>query len=210
MITIVDFGHGNLYSIGQAMRHVGADYVISSEPKAVLEADKVILPGVGAFKTAMDELRARGLVEALREVAGRGTPMLGICLGMQLLAERSAEFGDHEGLGLIPGEVIRLPNGGGGLDADRIPNVGWRTLDIAPGVEDFDAMADPIMVYFVHSFRFVTGSPADTIATTVFNDTDIAAAVSRGNVGGYQFHPENSGPVGLELLRRFAGTDHVM
>jgi len=202
MITIVDYGHGNLYSIGQALRHLGASYEISDKPESIAKADKIIVPGVGAFLAAMDALKARGLVMPLREAAANGKLFLGICLGMQLLADRSEEFGSHEGLGLIPGDVIGLPDGNKRPDADRVPNVGWRTIHYTANEEAANPR-DPEMVYFVHSLHFVAADPKSILATTQFNNAEIAAAIQRDNVIGYQFHPENSGPAGIDLLRGF-------
>ena len=207
MITIVDYGHGNLYSIGQALKHIGASAKISDDPADLLAAERIIVPGVGAFGAAMHELRARGLVAPLREAAAAGKPMLGICLGMQLLAERSEEFGQHEGLGLIPGDIKLLPKAApgseGGNSGDRIPNVGWRALNFTGADISYGGIADGSMVYFVHSFRFVAKQAADVTATIPFNGEAVTASVRRGNVLGFQFHPENSGSVGLDLLRRF-------
>ncbi len=207
MITIVDYGHGNLYSIAQALKHVGASVKISSDPVDLSSAESIILPGVGAFGAAMRELRARDLVKPLRDSAAAGKPMLGICLGMQLLADSSEEFGDHNGLGLIPGNIMRLPEAastnGVGYDGERIPNVGWRPLKFKGPDVSYEGVADGSIVYFVHSFRFVAREATDVTATISFNGDAIAASVRSGNILGFQFHPENSGSVGLNLLRRF-------
>ena len=206
MITIVDYGHGNLYSIAQALNHIGAPAKISDDPADLLSAERVIVPGVGAFGAAMRELHARDLVAPLREAAAMGKPVLGICLGMQLLAERSEEFGEHDGLGLIPGDIKQLPKAGDRNEntGDRIPNVGWRALDFAGADVSYEGIADGSMVYFVHSFRFVAEQVADVTATISFNGEAITASVRRGNILGFQYHPENSGTVGLDLLRHFA------
>lgn len=207
MITIVDYGHGNLYSIAQALNHIGAPAIISDDPADLLSAERIIVPGVGAFGAAMSELRARDLVAPLREAAAMGKPVLGICLGMQLLAERSEEFGEHDGLGLIPGDIKLLPETGGVdvdlYEGDRIPNVGWRALGFAGADVSYEGIADGSMVYFAHSFRFVAEQAADVTASISFNGEAVTASVRRGNILGFQFHPENSGPVGLNLLRRF-------
>ena len=202
MIAVVDYGRGNLFSLGQALRHLGASYEITENPELILAADQVILPGVGAFADAMEGLAGRGLIEPLREVARRGTPLLGICLGMQMLVDRSEEFGPHEGLGLIPGTVKRLPEGDGS-DAIRIPNMGWRSLRPAPGNPFLEDLATGTMVYFVHSYAPVVKDGAHMAATIEVNGVDVAAVIRRDNVVGYQFHPEKSGPAGLDLLRRF-------
>lgn len=205
MITIVDYGHGNLYSIAQALNHIGAPTKISADPADLLSAERVIVPGVGAFGSAMRALRARDLVAPLREAAAMGKPVLGICLGMQLLAESSEEFGEHDGLGLVPGDIKQLPKDEDGDEyaGDRIPNVGWRALGFAGPDVSFEGIADGSMVYFSHSFRFVAEQAADVTATISFNGEAVTASVRRGNILGFQFHPENSGPVGLDLLRRF-------
>ena len=207
MITIVDYGHGNLYSIAQALNYIGAPAKISDDPADLLSAERIIVPGVGAFGAAMSELHARSLVHPLREAAAAGKPVLGICLGMQLLAERSEEFGEHDGLGLIPGDIKLLPATGGAdvdiYEGDRIPNVGWRALEFVSSDASYEGIADGSMAYFVHSFRFITEQAADVTATISFNGKAVTASVRRGNILGFQFHPENSGPVGLDLLRRF-------
>jgi len=143
------------------------------------------------------------LIEPLREVARRGTPLLGICLGMQMLVDRSEEFGPHEGLGLIPGTVKRLPEGDEDSNAVRIPNVGWRPLRPVPGDPFLGDLATGAMMYFVHSYAPVVEDAAHVAATIEVNGVDVAAVIRRGNVVGCQFHPEKSGPAGLDLLRRF-------
>ncbi len=203
MIAVVDYGRGNLFSIGQALRHLGCEFETTDDPGRIRRASHVILPGVGAFGDAMANLAERGLVEPLREVASAGTPLLGICVGMQMLADWSEEFGRHKGLGLVPGAVLRLPEPGGGRDAIRIPNVGWRLLHPGPGRDEFDLAQGGGMVYFVHSYGFVPKSPQHVAAVIRTNGTDVAAIVRRDNVVGYQFHPEKSGETGLALLRRF-------
>lgn len=202
MITVVDYGRGNLFSIEQALRHLGCTPVISSDPDVIRGSEKVILPGVGAFGDAMRSLEHGGLTPVLREVGRSGRPLLGICLGMQLLADFSEEFGHHQGLGLIGGVVRRLPE----TDAPgalRVPNVGWRHL-IPQGGSGADRGGDARpAVYFVHSYAFRTADPADTAATIDFNGEAVTAIVARGAVTGFQFHPEKSGKAGLDLIRRF-------
>lgn len=203
MIAVVDYGRGNLFSLGQALNHLGAAFEITEHPELILAAEQVVLPGVGAFRDAMDGLARRGLVKPLREVVRRGTPLLGICLGMQILADRSEEFGLHEGLGFIPGTVKRLPEGGEGSNIIRIPNVGWRALKPVPGDPFLGDLARGTMMYFVHSYAPLVEDAAHVAATIEVNGVDVAAAIRRGNVVGFQFHPEKSGPAGLDLLRRF-------
>jgi len=203
MIAIVDSGHGNLFSIAQALRYIGADCIVTDLADSILNADRVIFPGVGAFETVMAALRHRNLVEPLRQVARKGTPFLGICLGMQLLGDESEEFGVHEGLGLIPGKIEWLPDGGKQPESDKIPNVGWRELKFTGNDSLLTGIPESSMVYFVHSLHFAITNEQDASATISVNNTNIVAAIRRNNVMGFQFHPENSGPVGLELLRRF-------
>lgn len=203
MIAVVDYGSGNLFSIGQALRHLGAAYEITADADHIAAAERVILPGVGAFGHAMDGLRSRGLVDPVRAVAQGGTPLLGICVGMQLLADRSEEFGRHDGLGLIPGTVRRLPEGGDAKDAVRIPNVGWRSLSVAPGDSLLAGTPPGSMVYFLHSFAPEPDEPRHVAATIDVNGANVAAIIRKDNVVGYQFHPEKSGEVGLGLLDRF-------
>lgn len=205
MIIVIDYGRGNLFSIGQALRHLGASFQIAQDPAMVLTAERVILPGVGAFGDAVAGLKKRSLIEPLREVAARGVPFLGICLGMQLLTTCSEEFGFHRGLNLIPGVVKRLPDGNGNGGAVRIPNVGWRPLKQATGHPVMDGLGGQTkaLVYFAHSFAVVTDDPKHTVATIEVNGSDVAAIIRRDNVVGYQFHPEKSGPQGIELFRKF-------
>jgi glutamine amidotransferase len=202
MITIIDYGRGNLYSLGQALRHLGARHQISEDPRSLDDAEQIILPGVGAFGDAMQGLEARGLKEPITSAAARGIPVLGICLGMQMLASESEEFGLHSGLGLIPGRVTRLPDGAGET-AIRVPNVGWRILQPNPADDLVGDLAPQSMVYFVHSYVPFPNEPKHVVASIDFNGRNVAAIIRKGNVVGYQFHPEKSGPVGLDLLKRF-------
>lgn len=200
MIAIIDYGRGNLFSIGQALRVLGQDFRVTAEPSDILAADRVILPGVGAFGDAMAKLTDSGLVPVIHQVAARGTPLLGICLGLQMLGDSSEEFGHHKGLGLVPGRVARLPDG----DV-RIPNVGWRRLAARNGDPTFTALPAGSMAYFVHSFHLQPDDPAHVAATIAINGIDVTAAVRRGNVMGCQFHPEKSGAIGLGILADMLG-----
>jgi glutamine amidotransferase len=172
---------------------------VTGNAAGIGNADRLILPGVGAFGDAMATLRDRGLVEPIRRAVACGIPFLGICLGMQLLADRSDEFGVHEGLGIIPGHIHRLPEG----PETRIPNVGWRPLTIHGHDSFLGALPTATMVYFVHSFGFAPTNPANIAATISINGQAIAAVLRHENVIGYQFHPEKSGPAGLDLIDRF-------
>jgi len=207
MIVIADYGRGNLFSIGQALAHLGADYEISGAPDRIESAERIIFPGVGAFGEAMNGLRERGLVEPLKAAAARGTPILGICVGCQLLLSCSEEFGDHEGLDLVPGTVSRLPVPQAGDDAAiRIPNVGWRQMQVNSRSPVLGGIGEEEMMYFVHSYAPMARD-ADAVAATVrINGSDIPVAVEVGNLVGVQFHPEKSGPAGLKVLRRFLET----
>lgn len=202
-VVVVDYGLGNLHSVARAVRAAGGEPDVSADPADVVGAPRVLLPGVGAFGDGMKGLRERGLVEPLRAYANSGRPLLGICLGMQLLLDRSAEFGDHAGLGLVPGTVERLPRGGD--DGVKLPHVGWSAVrpsgswsgtplaGAAPGSE----------FYFVHSFAAVPADPAHRLADCAYGEGVFCAGLRRGAVVGVQFHPEKSGPAGLEVLRRF-------
>jgi len=198
MIVVIDYGRGNLFSIEQALRHLGAEYRVSGQPDDIMSADRLILPGVGAFGDAMKTLFASGLVEPIRQRVRGGVPVLGICLGMQLLFESSEEFGEHAGLALLEGSVGALLPG-----EMRIPNVGWRALQPNPG-NPFLRDIDPgTMVYFVHSFVVRPKAPEVVSATIPFNGEDAVIAVASDNIVGFQFHPEKSGPVGLSLFEKF-------
>ncbi|UPT74551.1 MAG: imidazole glycerol phosphate synthase subunit HisH [Elusimicrobiota bacterium] len=201
-VVIVDYGLGNLLSVARAVRAAGGEPEISSDPADVAGAERALLPGVGAFGDGIKGLRERGLVDPLRAYAKSGRPLLGICLGMQLLMDRSEEFGDHEGLGLVPGTVKRLPGGTGGL---KLPHVGWSALKPAspwPGTP-LAGTAAGAEFYFVHSFAAVPSDPSHRLADCGYGENDFCAALRRGSVVGCQFHPEKSGPAGLDILKRF-------
>lgn len=204
MIVVADYGRGNLFSLGQALRQLGADPVISDDADALARADQIIFPGVGAFGDAMEGLRQRALIEPLRAAARSGTPILGICVGCQLLLTRGEEFGRHDGLDLIPGTVARLPEPrAGDPDAARIPNVGWRPLDVRGVSPVISSVRPDDWMYFVHSYAPMVDDENDIAATTRINGADIPVAIARDNIVGVQFHPEKSGPAGLRLLARF-------
>lgn len=204
MIGVIDYGRGNLFSLGQALRSLARDFTVTQDAEALGSFETLILPGVGAFGDAMTELRARGLDEALALAAARGQRILGICLGMQLLATRSEEFGDHAGLDLVPGNVRRLPDPApDDDDAVRIPNIGWRRVTTADGRGP--SLADGNYFYFVHSFGFTCNTEMDLAASITVNGREIAAIVGRDNVWGCQFHPEKSAATGLRLLDQLTG-----
>ena len=199
MIAIIDYGVGNLFSLCSSLGSISAEAVVTPDPAVIRAADRIILPGVGAFADAAAKLRATGLDKVLVEEAQRGKPIMGICLGMQMLFEKSYEYGEHEGLGLIPGRVIPME---GYLPAGlKIPHIGWNPLIIKGEkhpllryVEEGDC------VYFVHSY-FATDT--DAVIATAEYGRELTAAVAHGNVMGCQFHPEKSGKVGLSILRAF-------
>ena len=199
MISIIDYGVGNLFSLAHSVMAVGGEPVVTGEAEAILRADHVLLPGVGAFGDAAAKLRQTGLDAVVKAAAARGTPVMGICLGMQLLLDKSYEFGEHAGLGLIPGEVRPIAEV---IPADlKIPHIGWNALDIVRPHPIFRQIRAGDCVYFVHSY-YGANCAAHTLATTEYG-APLTAAVGRGNVCGCQFHPEKSGDVGLKILRAF-------
>ena len=200
MTAIVDYGVGNLFSLKSSLRFVGADVTVTGEAEEIRRADRIILPGVGAFGDAAKKLRERGLDAVVTDEARRGKPLLGICLGMQLLFEKSLEFGEHAGLGLLPGTVRPLaevlP------DAYKIPQIGWNALNITmPDCPILKYIREGDCVYFVHPYHAV-GCGASLAASAEYG-VDVTAAVASGNVYGCQFHPEKSGMVGLNILKAF-------
>ena len=199
MVGIIDYGVGNLFSLCSSFKAIGADAFVSGDPERLASADRLVLPGVGAFADAAEKLRASGLDAFVREQSAAGKPLLGICLGMQLLFEKSFEYGEHEGLGLLKGQVVpmegRLPAG------LKIPHMGWNKLEVKAG--RLLPESDGQYVYFVHSF-YAEGCEDSLSAVTEYG-IPITAAVERGNLFGCQFHPEKSGNAGLAILRRFCG-----
>ena len=199
MIAIVDYGVGNLFSLKSSLNRIGAEAVVSGDAAVLRNADKILLPGVGAFGDAAEKLRETGLDAVVKQIAESGTPVMGICLGMQLLLEKSFEFGEHPGLGLIPGEVRPIAEV---IPADyKIPHIGWNRLDLVGRHPIFRDVKPGDCVYFVHSF-YGANCAESTIATAEYG-ADLTAAVARANVVGCQFHPEKSGDVGLKILKAF-------
>ncbi|MBE6769951.1 MAG: imidazole glycerol phosphate synthase subunit HisH [Ruminococcaceae bacterium] len=200
MIAIVDYGVGNLFSLKSSFLSVGADVKICKTADELLAADKIILPGVGAFRDAAKKLAASGLKEVIINEAKNGKPLLGICLGMQLLFEKSFEYGEHEGLGLIKGEIVPLL---GEIKSDlKIPHMGWNALNFTENETPiFKNIKNGDHVYFVHSFYAKTA--ARNITATAEYDINVTASVQCGNVFGCQFHPEKSGDTGLNILKAF-------
>lgn len=200
MIAIVDYGVGNLFSLKSSLEKIGVDCVVTAEEAVLRTADKILLPGVGAFEDAAGKLRASGLASLLKELAVAGKPLLGICLGMQLLFEKSYEYGEHQGLGLIPGSVCPIRDV---IPADyKIPHIGWNALHFRQDSPIFRYLSEGDCVYFVHSF-YAAECDAYVTATAEYG-AELTAAVARGNVYGCQFHPEKSGNVGLSILKAFA------
>ena len=199
MIAIVDYGVGNLFSLESSFAAIGEPVTVTGDAKVLREAERIVLPGVGAFGDAADKLRATGLDAAVISEAKAGKPLLGICLGMQLLFEKSYEYGEHAGLGLIPGAVKPIADV---IPADcKIPHIGWNALIYKHPTPLFKYIRAGDCVYFVHSF-YAKHCDESTIATAEYG-TAVTAAVARGNVMGCQFHPEKSGTVGLNILRAF-------
>ncbi len=199
MTAIIDYGVGNLFSLTSSLRAVGADAVITDSHDEILNADRVILPGVGAFGDAVTRLRCDGLDKTVKRYAESGKPILGICLGMQLLFEKSHEFGLHEGLGLIEGEIIPMS---GSIPCElNIPHIGWNGLSIKKSSPILKYTEQGDCVYFVHSF-YLSGDDTAVTSYTEYG-VKIGASVQRDNVFGCQFHPEKSGEVGLNILRAF-------
>lgn len=199
MVAIVDYGVGNLFSLKSSVSCLGADVVVTGDAEVLQKADRIILPGVGAFGDAAEKLRKTGLDKVLRELAAEGKPLLGICLGMQLLFEKSYEYGVHEGLGLVKGTIKPIadviPSG------YKIPHIGWNPLIFKKENELLSAINEGDCVYFVHSF-YASDCDENVIATAEYG-AELTAAVANGNVYGCQFHPEKSGAVGLSILKAF-------
>ena len=207
-VTVIDYGVGNLLSVQRGLEHCGAKVILTADPEQILMAKRVVLPGVGAFADAMQALETLNLVSAIREIAHRKTPLLGICLGMQLLLDESEEFGLTAGLGLIPGRVISVPDKTQAGVRQKIPHIGWSDLqpsDSKVGWQTTLLQSNYLgdAVYFVHSFMAVPTNPTHRIADCLYGGHKIAAMIGRDHITGCQFHPEKSGEVGLNILRRF-------
>lgn len=199
MVAIIDYGVGNLFSLKSSLAEIGAEAVVTSDEKVIAAADRIILPGVGAFEDAARKLRESGMADVVKREANAGKPMLGICLGMQLMFDKSYEYGEHEGLGLISGAVRPIadviPKG------YKIPHIGWNSLIFKKESPLFKYIDEGDYVYFVHSF-YAADCEASTLATTEYG-AELTAAAANGNVYGCQFHPEKSGTIGLNILKAF-------
>ena len=200
MIAIVDYGMGNLRSVEKSLARTGVATTVTSDPSVIRDADGVVLPGVGAFGACMENLRARGLDDVIRDVVQAGKPFLGICLGLQLLFEESEEFGPVRGLGIMPGKVVRFA--GRELDGLKIPQMGWNRLKVCRPVAELEGLGESPFVYFVHSYYVVPADPELTVGVTDYG-VEFTAAIARDNVFACQFHPEKSQAVGLRILENF-------
>lgn len=199
MVAIIDYGVGNLFSLKSSFGAIGAEVVVTSDPEVLKKADRLLLPGVGAFGDAINKLNESGLKEVVISEAKGGKPILGICLGMQLLFGKSFEYGEYEGLGLIDGNIKPIADV---INPDlKVPHIGWNALDICKTTPLFKYIKSGDCVYFVHSFYAADCS--DSVIATAEYSVPLTAAVAKGNVFGCQFHPEKSGEVGLNILRSF-------
>lgn len=207
-VTILDYGMGNLYSVQRAFEVCSTDVIcVSNDPDVIRKADRLVLPGVGAFADGMRGLRDRGLDQAICEFVSSGRPLLGICLGMQMLATSSEEFGRHAGLNLIPGKVSPIPSKNLNGTTLKLPVIGWSHLDCPPDVNWEGTCLGSVTknqeVYLVHSFQFTPDSRGDIFGTYQYGGHNITAAVVKGNIVGLQFHPEKSGRTGLNIISGF-------
>jgi imidazole glycerol-phosphate synthase subunit HisH len=207
-ITVVDYGAGNLFSVRRALEKCGATVTFADSAAAVLAAERLLLPGVGSFHHGMDGLQERGLTDAMRAFADTGRPLLGICLGMQMLLSNSEEFGEHSGLGIVPGRVVAIPPTTANGEPHKIPHIGWNQLERPAGGADWSDsiladVAPGSAVYLVHSFAAVPADARHRLADCDYDGRSICAALRAANVSGCQFHPEKSGDVGLSILAKF-------
>ena len=198
MIAIIDYDAGNLKSVEKALLHLGQECIVTRDPDEIRRADRVVLPGVGAFGDAMEKLHHFGLVDVIREVAASGKPFLGICLGLQLLFRSSDETPGVEGLGILDGEIVAIPH----KEGFKIPHMGWNSIETTPGTRLFGGIEQGAYVYFVHSYYLKADHIEDVAATTDYI-VPIHASVEHGNIFACQFHPEKSGDTGLQILKNF-------
>lgn len=200
MTAIIDYDAGNIKSVEKALQFLSEDVVVTRDPAQIESADKVILPGVGAFSDAMHKLEEYGLTDPIRNVIRKKTPFLGICLGLQLLFEESEESPGVSGLGILKGKVVRFPEGTG----CKIPQIGWNSLSLQQDTALFRGLLQDSYVYFVHSYYLQASDPQIVAATTEYAGVTVHAAVAQGNLYACQFHPEKSGGIGLQILSNFA------
>ena len=208
-ITLLDYGMCNMLNVARAFEHAGADLHVTEDPRDVAAADRLVVPGVGAFRDSIDEVNRRGFGDAIRRYVETGRPMLGICVGMQILFEASEEFGEHAGLGILKGRVRAIPNVTSDGAPQRVPHIGWNHLVEPEAGRDWrGTLLAPLQgahpaVYFVHSFAAQPADPSDRLADCAYGGHRLCAAVQRGNVMATQFHPERSGETGLAVVRHF-------
>ena len=202
MIAIIDYDAGNLKRVEKALQHLGRDCKITRNAKEILEADKVILPGVGAFADAMEKLQKYDLIDVIHQVVDKKTPFLGICLGLQLMFESSEEGPGVKGLGLLPGKIVRFPE----KEGYKIPHMGWNSIEIKKGAKILQGIGTNPYVYFVHSY-YLQAADLDDVAATTEYITQVHASVEHDNIFACQFHPEKSGDVGLQILKNFCELD---
>ena len=206
MVAIIDYDAGNVKSVEKALQFLGKETILTRDPEKILAADRVILPGVGAFGDAMQKLRDYGLVEVIRAVTEKGTPFLGICLGLQLLFESSEESPGVPGLGILKGKILRIPDGVGADGKPlKIPHIGWNSLDFPGKGRLFEGISPQLYVYFVHSYYLK--AEEDIVTARTEYGVSIDASVEKGNVFACQFHPEKSSETGLSILRNFIRID---
>jgi glutamine amidotransferase len=208
-VTILDYGMCNLLNVSRALQHVGADVTVTEDATEAAAADRLVVPGVGAFRDSVREVKGRGFDDLIRSFVTSGRPFLGICVGMQMLFDASEEFGVHEGLAILPGRVIAVPNVASDGATQRVPHIGWNPLVAPDGGRSWQgtllnsyAGQNPA-VYFVHSFAAVPSNQSDRLADCLYGNHRICAAVQRDNLMATQFHPERSGKIGLEVLHHF-------
>ena len=205
MIAIIDYGVGNLFSLCSSFKRIGVEAVVTSDPETIASAEKLILPGVGAFADAVQKLKDSGLDVLIKKLAKEGKPIMGICLGMQMLFEKSYEYGEHEGLGLLKGSVVPMEDR---IPANlKIPHIGWNALHFTKDSKLFKYIKENDCVYFVHSYY--ADRCGDSVIATAEYGAELTAAVEKGNVMGCQFHPEKSGEVGLNILRAFCEEENA-
>jgi glutamine amidotransferase len=207
-VTVIDYGIGNVLSVCRAFEHVGAEVLLTNAPSEIESAERLVLPGVGAFADGMQGLREKGLDDAVRRFTATSRPFLGICLGMQMMLEVSEEFGTHAGLGLIPGKVVSIPATGADGKLHKIPHIGWNALvvptaETAWGKSILAETAPGTAAYFVHSFTAVPAQETHRLADCLYNGRRISAAIQSENMFGCQFHPEKSGSAGLKMIENF-------
>ncbi|MDK3155387.1 imidazole glycerol phosphate synthase subunit HisH [Kamptonema cortianum] len=206
-VTVVDYGIGNVFSVVKALEHCGADVLLTGDAEAIRTADRLVLPGVGAFADGMNELSTRGLLAPIHSFCAGGRPFMGVCLGMQMMLETSEEFGNHSGLSLIAGAVRAIENTASDGRPHRIPHIGWNRLqpatDTAWTSPIFQGVDPGEWVYFVHSFKACPAKAEEMLAVCHYNGRTVGAVIGKDNMFGFQFHPEKSGETGLKFLRNF-------